>query len=82
MLDLYDDEMCYRFAEELPTDEVRTYQHELGEIFYWPSSISARWIQVLSRWPESAIQMLPLRLLMAVRLGKAERVSTARMPMH
>lgn len=36
MLDLYDDEMCYRFAEELPTDDVRTYQHELGEIFYWP----------------------------------------------
>ena len=36
MLDLYDDEMCYRFSEELPTDDVRTYQHELGEIFYWP----------------------------------------------
>lgn len=36
MLDLYDDEMCYRFSEELPADDVRTYQHELGEIFYWP----------------------------------------------
>ena len=36
MLDLYGDEMCYRFAIALPTDNVQSYIHEKGEIFYWP----------------------------------------------
>lgn len=36
MLDLYDDEMCYRYTEELPTDNVQYYLHKKGEIFYWP----------------------------------------------
>lgn len=36
MLDLYDDEMCYRFPEALPTDNVQSYVHKKGEIFYWP----------------------------------------------
>ena len=37
MLDLYDDEMCYRFTNNpLPTDKVEYYLHKKGEIFYWP----------------------------------------------
>ena len=36
MLDLYGDEMCYRFTEALPTDNVQNYLHKKGEIFYWP----------------------------------------------
>ena len=37
MLDLYDDEMCYRFTgNPLPTDNVHNYLHKKGEIFYWP----------------------------------------------
>ena len=37
MLDLYDDEMCYRFTgNPLPTDNVTYYLHKKGEIFYWP----------------------------------------------
>lgn len=36
MLDLYGDEMCYRFEEALPTDNVEYYLHKKGEIFYWP----------------------------------------------
>ena len=36
MLDLYDDEMCYRFTNNpLPTDNVHYYLHKKGEIFYW-----------------------------------------------
>lgn len=35
MLDLYDDEMCYRFTgNPLPTDNVTYYLHKKGEIFY------------------------------------------------
>ena len=37
MLDLYGDEMCYRFTgNPLPTDDVQYYLHTKGEIFYWP----------------------------------------------
>lgn len=37
MLDLYGDEMCYRFTgNPLPTDNVHNYLHSKGEIFYWP----------------------------------------------
>ena len=37
MLDLYGDEMCYRFTgHPLPTDNVQYYLHKKGEIFYWP----------------------------------------------
>ena len=37
MLDLYEDEMCYRFTgNPLPTDNVQYYLHKKGEIFYWP----------------------------------------------
>lgn len=36
MLDLYGDEMCYRYPQTLPTDSVKSYIHKKGEIFYWP----------------------------------------------
>jgi len=36
MLDLYDVEMCYRFSEALPTDDVSDQSYEVGEIMYWP----------------------------------------------
>ena len=36
MLELYGDEMCYRYPNALPTDNVRSYIHKKGEIFYWP----------------------------------------------
>lgn len=36
MLDLYDREMCYRFPEALPTDNVNTCGYEVGEIVYYP----------------------------------------------
>ena len=36
MENLYGDEMCYRYQESLPTDNVQTYIHKKGEIFYWP----------------------------------------------
>ena len=37
MLNLYGDEMCYRFTgNPLPTDDVQYYLHTKGEIFYWP----------------------------------------------
>ena len=37
MMDLYGDEMCYRFTgNPLPTDNVHYYLHKKGEIFYWP----------------------------------------------
>lgn len=36
MLDLYSREMCYRFPEALPTDDVNTCGYEVGEIVYYP----------------------------------------------
>lgn len=36
MLDLYSREMCYRFPEALPTDNVNTCGYEVGEIVYYP----------------------------------------------
>ena len=36
LLDLYGREMCYRFDDELPANEVQTRSFELGEIIYWP----------------------------------------------
>lgn len=36
MMDLYDREMCYRFPEALPTDDVNTTGYEVGEIVYYP----------------------------------------------
>ena len=36
MLDLYSREMCYRFPEALPTDDVNTCGYEVGEIIYYP----------------------------------------------
>lgn len=36
MLDLYGREMCYRFPEALPTDDVNTVGYEVGEIVYYP----------------------------------------------
>lgn len=36
MMDLYGREMCHRFAEALPTDEVNTRGYEVGEIVYYP----------------------------------------------
>lgn len=36
MLDLYNREMCYRFSEALPTDDVSTCGYEVGEIVYYP----------------------------------------------
>ena len=36
MLDLYSREMCYRFSEALPTDDVNTCGYEIGEIIYYP----------------------------------------------
>jgi hypothetical protein len=36
MQDLYSREMCYRFSDELPTDNVLTTSYEVGEIIYWP----------------------------------------------
>lgn len=36
MQDLYSREMCYRFPDALPTDNVRTTGYEVGEIIYWP----------------------------------------------
>ncbi len=40
MMDLYGDEMCYRFPDALPTDNVEYKLHKKGEIFYWPPSHS------------------------------------------
>lgn len=36
MMDLYDREMCYRFPDALPTDNVSTTGYEVGEIVYYP----------------------------------------------
>lgn len=36
MLDLYNREMCYRFPEALPTDNVNNSGYEVGEIVYYP----------------------------------------------
>ncbi len=36
MLDLYNNEMCYRFEDELPVDDVRSQGYEVGDILYWP----------------------------------------------
>lgn len=36
MMDLYGREMCYRFTDELPANEVQTRSFRLGEIIYWP----------------------------------------------
>ena len=46
-LDLYGDEICYRFTEALPTDNVTYYLHKKGEIFYWPPghSLVIRYIE-------------------------------------
>ena len=46
-LDLYGDEICYRFQEALPTDNVTYYLHKKGEIFYWPPghSLVIRYIE-------------------------------------
>jgi hypothetical protein len=35
MQDLYSREMCYRFPEALPANEVSTRGYEVGEIIYW-----------------------------------------------
>lgn len=36
MMDLYGNEMCYRFPEALPTDNAYDQSYEVGEILYWP----------------------------------------------
>lgn len=36
MMDLYGREMCYRFQEALPTNNVRTRGYGVGEIVYYP----------------------------------------------
>jgi formylglycine-generating enzyme required for sulfatase activity len=36
LTDLYSREMCYRFHEELPTDNVEETGYDVGEIIYWP----------------------------------------------
>jgi hypothetical protein len=36
MQDLYGREMCYRFPDALPADDVKTTGYEVGEIIYWP----------------------------------------------
>lgn len=36
MQDLYGREMCYRFPDALPTDNVRVSGYEVGEIVYYP----------------------------------------------
>ena len=36
MMDLYGREMCYRFPEALPTDDVNNCGYEVGEIVYYP----------------------------------------------
>lgn len=36
MLDLYGNEMCYRYDDALPTDDVQDRGYEVGEIIYWP----------------------------------------------
>ena len=35
-LDLYGRELCHRFDEPLPAEEVRMRGYEAGEIIYWP----------------------------------------------
>ncbi len=40
MLDLYDNEMCYRYPDALPTDNVQDRGYEVGEIIYWPPAHS------------------------------------------
>lgn len=34
MMDLYDREMCYRFSDALPVDDVQNTNYEAGEIIY------------------------------------------------
>jgi len=34
--DLYNREMCFRFKEALPTDNVENRGYEVGDIIYWP----------------------------------------------
>lgn len=36
MSDLYNREMCYRFADALPAEDVQYTGYEVGEIVYWP----------------------------------------------
>ena len=36
MMDLYGREMCYRFPDALPTDDVNNCGYEVGEIVYYP----------------------------------------------
>ena len=36
MLDLYSREMCYRFDDELPTDNIRNDGYQVGDLAYWP----------------------------------------------
>jgi hypothetical protein len=40
LTDLYAREMCYRFTDALPTDNVQTTGYEIGEIIYWPPRYS------------------------------------------
>ena len=40
MMDLYGNEMCYRFPQALPTDDARDQSYEVGEIMYWPPAHS------------------------------------------
>ncbi|MDO5530662.1 cyclophilin-like fold protein [Sutterella sp.] len=35
MMDLYGREMCYRFREALPAEEVTTSGYDVGDIVYW-----------------------------------------------
>lgn len=36
MMDLYGREMCYRFDEAFPTDDLRSDGYEVGDLAYWP----------------------------------------------
>ena len=36
MMNLYGREMCYRFDDALPTDNLRSDRYEVGDIVYWP----------------------------------------------
>lgn len=36
MTNLYSRELCYRYKEELPTDNINYTDYQTGEIIYWP----------------------------------------------
>ena len=74
LMDLYGRELCYRFPEALPTDNVEYRGYRVGEIVYWSSrhSFAILYAQNGEAFDMQRIGRIEWGLEELARLGDAE----------